>query len=232
MSGRDRALRLDDVKVRIMQEGFTAELEAEFLRSLRRVPGMWNKAQHCHLLGYELRERDYPGAVRLISIGMERFAENVQTRRIQLEMLGRVHQANGRRDMARDCYAAARELMQRERGDNAMYVTPFELRNELESTGYTWSAGVAECLRRCDAQDVLLWGLRRDALCLAAAQYLDAQQREDDACMLRAKAELMRLLYDETLTEAELVYQRHGVDVRLCPDAEQTAFLKRIGALV
>ena len=56
-------MKIDEVKLLIVREGLTEALMAELLRSLRRVPGLWLKAQHCFLLGEEMTVLDLYVAV-------------------------------------------------------------------------------------------------------------------------------------------------------------------------
>lgn len=223
-------MKLEEVKALIRQQGVTDELMAEFLNSLRRVHGGFLKAQHCYLLAYEIRASDYAGALRLIQYGYQHFAEDDVTRRFCYQKLGEVHQANGRADLAKPCYLAAKELLKREFGA-AAGDTLQALRNELELTGYAWSADLEALYLETAAQDDLIWTLRPNRLLLYMAEYLVARHRQDEAFMRRAREGMMQLLFGAESTAADKLWQRHQVDTSILLGDDQEAFLRSIGVI-
>lgn len=223
-------MKIDEVKAMIREHGLTDELMAEFLLSLRRVRGNWNKTQHCYLLAYEIRESDYTGAVRLIQYGFQNFAEDDTSRRFCYEHLGRAHQANGRTDLAKECYQAAKELMKRTYG-GVEGDTLLALRNELELTGYHWSADLEALYHETDPESDIVWTLRPNSMLLAMAEYIVAEHRQDEAFMAHARDWMDRLLFDVEKTETDRLWARHHVDTSIMLTEAQEAFLRRIAIL-
>lgn len=224
-------MKLDEAKALICQQGVTDETMAEFLTSLRRVPGAFLKCQHCYLLAYQIREQDYEGALRLIRYGLKHFAEDTMTRRFCYEKLAEVHRAHQAWEEAHVCFAAARELMAQERGDMAHIGAFYVLMNELDRTGYAWSAELERCYEQIDMEDSVFLGLRDNAFTLAIAEYLISERRGDAAFMAHAREKMQRLLYDDTPTEVDRIYQRHRVDTRVALGEGEAEFLWRIGLL-
>lgn len=226
-------MKLDEVKQLICQRGLTEALMAEFLLSLRRVRGGFLKAQHCYLLAYEIREQDYAGAVRLIEYALKHFAEDTMTRRFCYEHLARAHRANLNFGAAKACNDRAQQLLAAERSRKnetaAQAEALFALRNELELTGYQWSADLERSCGQIDREDALLLGLRDEAFTLAAADYLVGAQHQDAQAMAAAARQLQRLLQDEALSDVERMFQRHGVNPRVTLTEGESAFLQRIG---
>ena len=226
-------MKLDEVKLLICRQGLTDDLMAEFLLSLRRVRGVFLKAQHCYLLAYEIREQDYAGAVRLIEYALKHFAEDTMTRRFCYEHLARAHRANLNFGAAKACYDRAQQLLAAERhqhgGTAAQAEALFALRNELELTGYQWSADLEQYCGQIDRADALLLGLRDEAFTLAAADYLIGEHHQDAQAMTAAARQLQHLLQDEALSDMERMFQRHGVNPRVNLTAGESAFLRRIG---
>ena len=226
-------MKLDEVKLLICQQGLTEKLMEEFLFSLRRVRGGFLKAQHCYLLAYEIRERDYAGAVRLIEYALKHFAEDTMTRRFCYEHLARAHRANLNFGAAKACYDRAQQLLAAERhqqgGTAVQAETLFALRNELDLTGYQWSADLERYCGQIDREDALLLALRDEAFTLAAADYLVGEQHQDAQAMAAAAGEMQRLLQDEALSDMERMFHRHGVNPRVSLTEGESAFLQRIG---
>lgn len=226
-------MKLDEVKLLICRQGLTDELMAEFLLSLRRVRGAFLKAQHCYLLAYEIREQDYAGAVRLIEYALKHFAEDAVTRRFCYEHLARAHRANLNFGAAKACYDRAQQLLAAERhqqgGTAAQAEALFALRNELELTGYQWSADLERYCGQIDRADALLLALRDEAFTLAVADYLIGEQHQDAQAMTSARQQMQRLLQDDALSEMERLFQLHRVNPRVSLSEGETAFLRRIG---
>lgn len=222
-------MKLDEAKTLICEQGVTDETLTEFLQCLRRVPGAFLKCQHCYLLGYEIRAQDYEGALRLIRYGLKHFAEDTMSRRFCYEKLAEVHRAHQAWEEASACFAAARELMAQERGGSAHIGAFYVMMNELDRTGYTWSAELESSYEQIDMEDSVFLGLRDNAFTLAIAEYLISEHRGDTAFMTRAKEQMQRLLFDDTPTEADLIYRRHRVDTRVTLSEGEAGFLRRIG---
>ena len=224
-------MKLDEVKGLICQQGVTDELMAEFLKSLRRVPGNWSKCQHCYLLAYELREWDYAGALRLIEYGLANFADCLTSERFCYEKLGQAHQANGAPEEAKRCFAIARELMAAETGRRPDVGTFQVLETELARTGYTWSEELEGLYDQIDPEESLVFGLRKVAFRMAAAEYLISEHSGDEAFMAVSADKMRRLLDDDTPTEGDQVFRRHGVNTHINLSDAEKAFLARIGVL-
>lgn len=229
------AMKIGDVKVMICQQGLSDALMAEFLRSLRRVPGLWSKGQHCFLLGEEIAQTDYAGAVQLIEYGLQHFAHDTQACRLGYEHLARVHRANLAFDAAKACYDTARRLLAAERGQEAGCAASLEalfaLRNELDRTDFAWSADLEALCREVDREEEILFGMRGYALTLAMADCIIAEHAEDEQGIVAAREQVRRLLTDAECTDAERMFRRHGVDTRVSLTEGEAAFLRRTGLL-
>ena len=66
-------MKIKEAEGLILREGLTDGLLAEYEKALRRSGSDYNRQQNCYILGYNLRERDYPGAVRLVEFAMQRY---------------------------------------------------------------------------------------------------------------------------------------------------------------
>jgi len=223
-------MKLDEVKQLIREQGATDELMAEFLRSLRRVPGNWSKAQHFWLLGHDLHQSDYASAVKLIRYGLEHFADCLTARRFCYEHLGRAHQANGAYAEAKACFETAKTILAAETGrDDGSIETFYALQVELERTACTWSEDLERYYGGIDLTDGFFFDMRENAFRLVIAEYLISEHRGDEAFMASGMAKLRSLLEGESATEMDQILLRHRMDpcihVRPC----EAAFLQRIG---
>ena len=109
-------MKIKVTEERILHEGLTDELLQEYEKALRRSNSDYNRQQNCYILGYNLRERDYAGALRLMEFAMQRYQFTFPgDRRRGYEMLAHIHRDNGRVDMAKQYLQVARELLGRER---------------------------------------------------------------------------------------------------------------------
>lgn len=228
-------MKIDEVKLLICRQGLSEKLMTELLHSLRRVPGLWSKAQHCYLLGEEIAETDYAGSVQLIEYGLKHFAGDVQARRLGYEHLARVHRANLAFDVAKTCYETAKQLLALQRDKSSAYTEHIEafyaLRNELDLTGFTWSADLETYCRQVDREDEVFFGLRDDALTLFIAEYIIAEHGGDAEGMAALMDRIRRLLFDKPLSDMERMYRRHRIDPRVSLTGGEMDFLKRIGIL-
>lgn len=223
-------MKLDEVKALIREQGATDALMAEFLKSLRRVPGNWSKGQHCWLLGHEIRQSDYVSAVKLIRYGLEHFADNLTARRFCYEHLGRAHQANGAHAEAKACFETAKILLAAEtgRGDGSVE-TFYALQVELERTECTWSEDLERYYREIDLTDGFFFDMRENAFRLAIAEYLISEHRGDEAFMAASVRKLRRLLNGDIPSQTDMIFMRHRFDPRVHVEAWEEAFLARIG---
>jgi len=153
------------------------------------------------------------------------------TFREEPEKLGQAHQANGALEEAKRCFAIARELMAAEIGRRPDVGTFQVLETELARTGYTWSEELEGLYGQIDPEESLVFGLRKVAFRLAAAEYLISEHRGDEAFMAATEDKMRRLLDDNAPTEGDQVFRRHGVDTHVCLSDAEKAFLTRIGVL-
>ena len=162
-------MKIKEAEGLILREGLTDGLLAEYEKALRRSGSDYNRQQNCYILGYNLRERDYPGAVRLVEFAMQRYRFTFPgDRRRGYEMLAHIHRDNGRADMAKQYLLVARALLAQERrGEGEMGETLLLLQNELTLTAYQWSADLERIYLDTDPEDDLIWTLRSKSLLLA-----------------------------------------------------------------
>ena len=226
-------MKIKEVEVLILQQGLTDELLQEYEKALRRSNSDYNRQQNCYILGYNLRERDYAGALRLMEFAMQRYQFTFPgDRRRGYEMLAHIHRDNGRVDMAKQYLQVARELLGRERsGEGETGETLLLLQNELTLTAYHWSADLEALYYETDSESDIVWTLRPNSLLLAMAEYLVAEHRQDAAFMAHARAWMQRLLFDAEKNEADHLWEWHQVDTSILLTPAQDAFLRRIGIL-
>lgn len=226
-------MKIREAEELILREGLTDELLAEYEKALRRSGSDYHRQQNCYILGYNLRARDYHGAVRLIEYAMQRYRFTFPgDRRRGYEMLAHIHRDNGRADLAKQYLQVARELLRQEqRGEPQMGETLELLRNELTLTAYRWSEDLERFYLNTDPEDDLIWNLRPNALLLAMAEYLVAEHRRDEVFMANAHDWMVRLLFDTEKTEFDRLWERHQVDTSILLTPAQEDFLCRIGIL-
>lgn len=226
-------MKIREAEELILREGLTDELLAEYEKALRRSGSDYHRQQNCYILGYNLRERDYLGALRLVEYAMQRYRFTFPgDRRRGYEMLAHIHRDNGRADLAKQYLQVTRELLRQEqRGEPQMGETLELLRNELTLTAYRWSEDLERLYLDTDPEADLIWTLRPNALLLAMAEYLVAEHRQDEAFMAHARAWMERLLFDAEKTEADRLWERHQVDTTILLTPAQEDFLCRIGIL-
>lgn len=226
-------MKIREAEELILREGLTDELLAEYEKALRRSGSDYHRQQNCYILGYNLRERDYLGALRLVEYAMQRYRFTFPgDRRRGYEMLAHIHRDNGRADLAKQYLQVTRELLRQEqRGEPQMGETLELLRNELTLTAYRWSEDLERLYLDTDPEADLIWTLRPNALLLAMAEYLVAEHRQDEAFMAHARAWMERLLFDAEKTEADRLWERHQVDMTILLTPAQEDFLCRIGIL-
>lgn len=215
----------------IMQQGVTDELLQEYEKALCRSGSDYHRQQNCYILGYNLRERDYAGALRMVEFGMQRYRfEYSDMIRWGYEMLAHIHQDNGRPELAKPYLALARELLAQERGgsDGGTFIA---LRNELTLTGCQWSQELEALYLETAPEDDLIWTLRPNSLLLAMTEYLVAEHRQDAAFMEHARQWMVGLLFDTEQNEADKLWERHQVATSIALTQEQETFLRRIGIL-
>lgn len=226
-------MKIKEAEALILQEGLTDELLAEYEKALRRSGSDYNRQQNCYILGYDLRQRDYLGAVRLVEFAMQRYQFTFPgDRRRGYEMLAHIHRDNGRPDLAKQYLQVARVLLAQERrGEGEMGETLLLLQNELTLTAYQWSEDVERIYLDTDPEDDLIWTLRPNSLLLAMAEYIVAEHRQDAVFMAHAREWMERLLFDAEKTEADRLWERHQVDTTILLTEAQEVFLRRIGLL-
>ena len=226
-------MKIKVTEERILHEGLTDELLQEYEKALRRSGSDYHRQQNCYILGYNLRERDYRGAVRLVEFAMQRYQFTFPgDRRRGYEMLAHIHRDNGRPDLAKQYLQVARELLMQERsGGSQMGETLLLLQNELTLTAYQWSEDLERIYLDTDPEDDLIWTLRPNSLLLAMAEYIVAEHRQDTAFMAHARAWMERLLFQAEKTEADRLWERHQVDASILLTPPQEDFLRRIGIL-
>lgn len=226
-------MKIREAEELILREGLTDELLAEYEKALRRSGSDYHRQQNCYILGYNLRERDYLGALRLVACAMQRYRFTFPgDRRRGYEMLAHIHRDNGRQDLAKQYLQVARELLVQERsGEGEMGETLLLLQNELALTSCQWSEDLERVYLETDPEADLIWTLRPNALLLAMTEYLVAEHRQDEAFMAHARAWMERLLFDAEKSEADRLWERHQVDTSILLTEVQEAFLRRIGIL-
>lgn len=226
-------MKIREAEELILREGLTDALLAEYEKALRRSGSDYHRQQNCYILGYNLRERDYLGALRLVEFAMKRYRFTFPgDRRRGYEMLAHIHRDNGRADLAKQYLQVTRELLRQEqRGEPQMGETLELLRNELTLTAYRWSEDLERLYLDTDPEADLIWNLRPNALLLAMAEYLVAEHRQDEVFMAHARAWMERLLFDAEKTEADRLWERHQVDTTILLTPAQEDFLCRIGIL-
>ena len=226
-------MKIKEAEALILRDGLTDELLAEYEKALRRSGSDYNRQQNCYVLAYDLRERDYAGAIRLVEFAMQRYRfEYPDMVRRGYEMLAHIHRDNGRADLAKQYLQVARELHRQEQsGGPQMGETLELLRNELILTAYQWSEDMERMYLDTDPADDLIWTLRPNALLLAMAEYLVAEHRGDAAFMAHARAQMTQLLFDAEPTEADRFWARHQVNPSLVLTQAQERFLRRIGVI-
>ena len=224
-------MKLKEAESLILQQGLTDELLQEYEKALRRSRSDYCRQQNCYVLGYELRLRDYPGALRLVEYAMQRYRfEYLDMVRRGYEMLAHIHRDNGRPDLAKPYLAMARQLLLQERGGEGGD-TFLSLRNELNLTRYQWSEELERLYLETDAANELIWTLRANGLLLAMAEYIVAEHRGDAAFMVQARERMAQLLVDAEHTEENRLWERHRVDTSIVLTEEQEGFLRRIGLI-
>lgn len=224
-------MKIKEAEELILREGLTDELLQEYEKALRRSGSDYHRQQNCYILGYNLRERDYAGALRMVEFGMQRYRfEYPDMIRWGYEMLAHIHQDNGRPELAKPYLALARELLAQERGgsDGGTFLA---LRNELTLTGCQWSQDLEALYLETAPEDDLIWTLRPNSLLLAMTEYLVAEHRQDAAFMEHARQWMVGLLFDTEQNEADKMWTRHQVDMSITLTQEQEDFLRRIGIL-
>lgn len=226
-------MKIREAEELILREGLTDALLAEYEKALQRSGSDYHRQQNCYILGYNLRERDYLGALRLVEFAMKRYRFTFPgDRRRGYEMLAHIHRDNGRADLAKQYLQVTRELLRQEqRGEPQMGETLELLRNELTLTAYRWSEDLERLYLDTDPEADLIWTLRPNALLLAMAEYLVAEHRQDEAFMAHARAWMERLLFDAEKNEADRLWERHQVDTTILLTPAQEDFLCRIGIL-
>lgn len=226
-------MKIREAEELILREGLTDELLAEYEKALRRSGSDYHRQQNCYILGYNLRERDYLGALRLVEFAMKRYRFTFPgDRRRGYEMLAHIHRNNGRADLAKQYLQVTRELLRQEqRGEPQMGETLELLRNELTLTAYRWSEDLERLYLDTDPEADLIWTLRPNALLLAMAEYLVAEHRQDEVFMAHVRTWMERLLFDAEKTEADRLWERHQVDTTILLTPAQEDFLCRIGIL-
>ena len=226
-------MKIKEAEALILREGLTDELLAEYEKALRRSGSDYNRQQNCYILAQHLAARDYAGALRLVEYAMQRYRfEYPDMIRFGYENMARIHQANGRPDLAKQYLQVARALLAQERrGEGEMGETLLLLQNELTMTAYQWSEDVERIYLDTDPEDDLIWMLRPNALLLAMAEYIVAEHRGDAAFMAHAREWMERLLFDAEKTEADCLWERHQVDTTILLMPAQEVFLRRIGLL-
>lgn len=224
-------MKIKEAEELILRDGLTDELLAEYEKALRRSRADYHRQQSCYVLGYNLRERDYAGAIRLVEFAMQRyrFAYPDMIRR-GYEMLAHIHRDNGRADLAKPYLQLAKECLARER--NGQADSGFLLlQNELTLTACQWSEDVERLYTEIEPEDDLIWTLRPNALLLAMTEYIVAEHRGDEPFMAHARAWMERLLFDREKTGEDRLWERHRVDTSIVLTEVQEAFLRRIGVL-
>lgn len=226
-------MKIREAEELILREGLTDALLAEYEKALRRSGSDYHRQQNCYILGYNLRERDYLGALRLVEYAMQRYRFTFPgDRRRGYEMLAHIHRDNGRADLAKQYLQVTRELLRQEqRGEPQVGENLELLRNELTLTAYRWSEDLERLYLDTDPEADLIWTLRPNALLLAMAEYLVAEHWQDEAFMAHARAWMERLLFDAEKTEADRLWERHQVDTTILLTPAQEDFLCRIGIL-
>lgn len=224
-------MKIKEAEELILRDGLTEELLAEYEKALRRSGSDFHRQQNCYILAQHLAERDYAGALRLVEFAMQRYRfEYPNMIRFGYENMARIHQANGRPDLAKPYLQLARQCLANERGgeEDSSFLM---LRNELALTSCQWSEDLERMYLETDPEDDLIWTLRSNSLLLAMAEYIVAEHRQDAAFMAHAREWMERLLFDAEKTEADRLWERHQVDTSILLTPAQEDFLRRIGIL-
>lgn len=224
-------MKIKEVEALMMQQGVTDELLHEYEKALRRSGSDYHRQQNCYVFGYNLRETDYAGAIRMVEFGMQRYRfEYPNMIRWGYEMLAHIHRDNGRPELAKPYLEVARKLLQQERGGETCE-TFLMLRNELTLTSCCWSEELERLYLETDPNDDLIWTFRPNTLLLAMTEYIVAEHRQDAVFMAHARRWMEQLLFDGERTDADQLWERHRMDTSITLTEVQENFLRRIAIL-